>query len=89
MTERLVGPRPTDPDQAALWSEGVDLIYRHLYRKGSTVRRGDPLRHRAIPGSRDYAEEIEARRRLDEIRTALALDQTGERAIGEEFTIEL
>jgi conjugative relaxase-like TrwC/TraI family protein len=88
MTEQLIGPRPSDPDQAALWSEGVDLIYQHLYRQGSTVRRGDPLRHRAIPGGREYADETEARRRLDEIRSALDLEQVGERAIGEEFTIE-
>ncbi|HEX4732502.1 MAG TPA: MobF family relaxase [Solirubrobacterales bacterium] len=89
MIERLVGPRPADPEEAALWSEGVDLIYQHLYRQGDTVRRGDPLRHRAISGSRDHFEEIETRRRLDEIRGSLALDQAGERSIGGEFTIDL
>jgi hypothetical protein len=43
LIEGTLGARPTDPAKAALWNEGVDLIYTHRHRHGIVSRSGDPL----------------------------------------------
>jgi hypothetical protein len=62
MIVSALGPRPTDPTKAALWNEGVDLIYAYRQRNRLTSRTGDPLG----PKSRDGARRRE--RRATELR---------------------
>jgi conjugative relaxase-like TrwC/TraI family protein len=69
-----LGPRPTDPTKAALWNDGVDLIYAYRQRHGLVSRTGDPLG----PQPRDAARRRErqaAELRLQRIQHALNVER--------------
>jgi conjugative relaxase-like TrwC/TraI family protein len=84
MVVEALGPRPDDPTKAALWNEGVDLIFAYRQRHKILSRTGDPLG----PSSGDAArmrERRAAEMRLRRIQHDLNLErvQAIERAIVE------
>ena len=70
LIEESLGERPKDPLQAALWNEGVELIYGYRQRYGITSSR---QRTRSAREPRDVAqrrERREAELRLARVQTA-------------------
>ncbi len=56
LIEETLGTRPADPTRAALWNEGVDLIYAFRHRHGIASRDGKPLGPRTGEAERRAAE---------------------------------
>jgi conjugative relaxase-like TrwC/TraI family protein len=71
MIEESIGPRPAEPLKAALWNEGVDLIYGYRQRHGVTSTKGHPLG----PRPRDAAQRRD--RRDAELRLARVQQRLG------------
>jgi conjugative relaxase-like TrwC/TraI family protein len=65
-----LGPRPSDPLKAALWNEGVELIYAHRQRHGITAAGGHPLGPKPREAAR-RRERQQAERRLARIMQRL------------------
>ena len=71
MIEEALGPRPSDPAKAALWNEGVELIYAYRQRNGVLrAERSHPLGARPKDAVRQ-AERRDLERRLARIQGAL------------------
>jgi hypothetical protein len=62
--EEAIGTRPDDPLKAAVWNEGIDLIFAYRQRHGITSTSGHPLG----PKPRDASQRTE--RRQAELRLA-------------------
>jgi hypothetical protein len=74
MIEESLGQRPSDPLKAALWNEGVDLIYAYRQRHGVTSVSGHPLG----PKPRDSVQRHDRRRaetRLARVQQGLDLQR--------------
>ncbi len=56
LIEETLGDRPADPARAALWNEGVDLIYAFRHGHGIASRGGDPLGPKTGDAERRAAE---------------------------------
>jgi hypothetical protein len=69
MIEESLGARPNDPLKAALWNEGVDLVYGYRQRHGITSTSGHPLG----PRPREAAQRSD--RRQAELRLARVQQQ--------------
>ena len=65
-----LGPRPKEPLKAALWNEGVDLIYGYRQRNGITATGGHPLGPKPREAAR-RRERQQAERRLARIQKRL------------------
>ncbi|HXV05528.1 MAG TPA: AAA family ATPase, partial [Solirubrobacterales bacterium] len=65
-----LGPRPKEPLKAALWNEGVDLIYGYRQRNGITATSGHPLGPKPREAAR-RRERQQAERRLARIQKRL------------------
>ncbi len=83
MIEESIGPRPSEPLKAALWNEGVDVIYAHRQRHGVTSTKGHPLG----PRPRDAAQRHDRRQaelRLARVQQGLGKQRvrSAERAMG-------
>jgi conjugative relaxase-like TrwC/TraI family protein len=75
MIEEILGARPKDRREAALWNEGVHTIYSYRLRYGITSTSGHPLG----PKSRDAArsrDRQQAELRLREVLQKLSRQQT-------------
>jgi hypothetical protein len=77
-----LGPRPKEPLKAALWNEGVDLIYGYRQRNGITATGGHPLGPRPREAAR-RRERQQAERRLARIQKRLGMQRvkSAERAL--------
>lgn len=81
-----LGERPEVPTKAALWNEGVDLIYRYRQRNGLNSRSGNPLG--GIPSEpARRRERQEAELHLKRIQEALQHEQ--QLAVEQSLSIEL
>jgi conjugative relaxase-like TrwC/TraI family protein len=65
-----LGPRPKEPRRAALWNEGVDLIYGFRQRHGITTTEGNPFGPKPRDGARRRERRL-AERRLARIQQRL------------------
>lgn len=74
MIVEALGPRPDDPRKAALWNEGVDLIYAYRQDQRLVSQMGDPLGARPTDESRRHLREA-AELRLRRIQRALELER--------------
>jgi conjugative relaxase-like TrwC/TraI family protein len=84
MIEESIGPRPSEPLKAALWNEGVDVIYAYRQRHGVTSTKGHPLG----PRPRDAAQRRD--RRQAELRLArVQQGLTKQRARGAERAMRI
>ncbi|HVC07287.1 MAG TPA: MobF family relaxase [Solirubrobacterales bacterium] len=75
MIETTLGARPADPTKAALWNEGVDLIYAYRHSNGIASRSAKPLG--PIPA--DPARRCERRaaeQRLARIQHGLGIERS-------------
>jgi conjugative relaxase-like TrwC/TraI family protein len=75
MIEESIGPRPSEPLKAALWNEGVDVIYAYRQRHGVTSTKGHPLGPRA----RDATQRRD--RRQAELRLARVQQGLGKQRV--------
>ena len=77
-----LGPRPKEPLKAALWNEGVDLIYGYRQRNGITATGGHPLGPKPREAAR-RRERQQAERRLARIQKRLGKQRvkSAERAL--------
>jgi conjugative relaxase-like TrwC/TraI family protein len=74
MIVSALGPRPNDPAKAALWNEGVDLIYAYRQRNSLASRTGDPLGPKPRDGTR-RRERRAAELRLQRIQRELNIER--------------
>jgi conjugative relaxase-like TrwC/TraI family protein len=74
MVTTALGPRPADPTKAALWNEGVDLIYAYRQRNRLISRTGDPLGLKPKDAAR-RRERRAAELRLQRIQRALDVER--------------
>jgi len=81
LIETTLGTRPADPAKAALWNEGVDLIYTYRHRNGIASGSAHPLGPNPGDAGR-RAERRAGEQRLARIQQGLGIErpQSAERS---------